>query len=60
MTPAEFNVLVDSKIKHERQILSFYDTLNALNCQVTLQNPEAKLDTFKIYPILSISLFYRF
>jgi len=50
MTPAEFNVLADSKIKHERQILSFYDTLNALNCQVTLQNPEAKLGTFKIVP----------
>ena len=50
MTPAEFNVLVDSKIKHERQILGFYDTLNALNCQVTLRNPEAKLDAFKVIP----------
>ena len=50
MTPAEFNVLVDSKIKYERQILGFYDTLNALNCQVTLRNPEAKLDAFKVIP----------
>ena len=50
MTPAEFNVLVDSKIKHERQMLAFYDTLNALNCQITLRNPEAKLDAFKIIP----------
>ena len=50
MTPAEFNVLVDSKIKHERQMLTFYDTLNALNCQITLRNPEAKLEAFKIIP----------
>lgn len=50
MTPAEFNVLVDSKIKHERQMLGFYDTMNALNCLITLRNPEAKLENFKIIP----------
>ena len=51
MTPAEFTVLLDSKIKQERLILEFYDNLNALNCQLTLKNPDLKLRDFKMIPV---------
>jgi hypothetical protein len=42
---------VDSKIKQERRTLDFYDTLNALNCQVTLGSGEVKLNDFKIITV---------
>ena len=48
MTPAEFTVLLDSRIKSERLKMDFYDTLNAINCQVTLGNSEVKMVDFKI------------
>jgi len=48
MTPAEFTVLLDSKIKYERLNMDFYDTLNAFNCQVTLGNKDLKIKDFKI------------
>ena len=48
MTPAEFTVLLDSRIKSERLKMDFYDTLNALNCQITLGNSDVKLNDFKI------------
>ena len=48
MTPAEFIVLLDSRIKSERLNMDFYDTLNALNCQITLGNSEVKLNDFKV------------
>ena len=48
MTPAEFTVLLDSRIKYERLNMDFYDTLNAFNCQVTLGNKDLKISDFKI------------
>ena len=48
MTPAEFTVLLDSRIKSERLKMDFYDNLNAFNCQVTLGYKDLKTSDFKI------------
>ncbi len=49
MTPAEFNVLVDSRLKHYSSTVDVMDALNALNCQVTLKNSELKMNDFKLF-----------
>ena len=49
MTPSEFSVLVDSRLKHYSSTVDVMDALNALNCQLTLQNSELKMDDFRLF-----------
>ena len=49
MTPAEFNVLADSRLQQYNRTVDVADTLNALNCQVALGSPETRLSDFRLY-----------
>ena len=49
MTPAEFAVLVDSRLKHYRAHIDVMDALNALNCQVTIGSSEVKMDDLRLF-----------
>ena len=54
MTPAEFSVLVDSRLKHYTQTIDVMDAINALNCQVTLGNPEVRMDNFRLFASVDV------
>ena len=49
MTPAEFTVLADSRIKHYRDNIDVMDALNALNCHITLGNSDVKLSDLRMF-----------
>ena len=49
MTPAEFNSLMDSRVKHYNSHIDVMDVLNALNCHVTLGDATAKLSDFRMF-----------
>lgn len=49
MTPAEFAVLVDSRLQHYRAHIDVMDALNALNCQVTIGSSEVKMNDLRLF-----------
>lgn len=49
MTPAEFNALADSRVKHYNAAVDVMDALNALNCQVTIGSPDTKVSDFRMF-----------
>jgi hypothetical protein len=50
MTPAEFAVLLDSRAEQFRRTIDVMDSLNALNCQVTLGSSEVKMNDLRLFP----------
>ena len=48
MTPAEFQVLLDARVKHVYDGYDFADTINAQMCRVTAHMPDVELAVFKL------------
>ena len=48
MTPAEFQVLLEARVKHVRDGYDFLDSLNAQMCRLTLRMPDVDLHLFKL------------
>ena len=49
MTPAEFTVLVDSRLMHYRETVDVMDLLNAFNCQITLGTNSVSVDELRMF-----------
>ena len=48
MTPAEFKVLVDARIKYVYDGYELLDALNAQLCRITIHRPDVELNVFKL------------